>query len=108
MQTNEQTDTSKEEEKVMHKTLPQSINSLSTDVIQADQSTNLSQRSFMGLFRREGAKNIDKKKPRAKVNKGRFNCQDIRKFYSYKMQQPGKVSINESARINPPRDSWRS
>ena len=64
----------------------------------------------MGLFRQDGANISDKPKPKRKVKQGRFKCQDIRKFYSFKLQQPptpvrprkGKVSIIESDAENPP------
>ena len=71
-----------------HSTLPQSSLDISTIESMPDRMTD--RKKFMGLFNREGANLTHKKKPTKKLNKGRFqfNCQDIRKFYSFKVQHP--------------------
>ena len=76
----------------MPSTLPQSNQDLSTDCTKTDGISDLPSEKvkFMGLLRREGSIIKNKKKPKRKIEKGRFNfkCQDIRKFYTYKLQQP--------------------
>ena len=73
-----------------HRTLPQSSNRLSADSNETSGVPKLSRDEFIGLFRRDGA-NMSAKpkpKPKRKAMKGDFKCKDIRKFYSFKLQQP--------------------
>ena len=101
------------ENKVANNTLPESTNSDPSDVTLTDQSTALSKLEFMKRFSREGPTTNGKKRPRSnKVKRNfEFQCQDIRKFYTCKLQppkspppaspNPGKVS-NKSEMFSPP------
>ena len=66
-----------------HRTLPQKISDISAVESKPDRMTQ--RKNFMGLFNREGSSLTHKKKPSKNSNQGRskFNCQDIRKFYSF-------------------------
>ena len=89
--TNAPTDTSESDIKSPSQTtLPETNVSFSIHNSRADRAVDPSREKFMNLFRREDESSDCKvqSKPQCKQAKGAFKCQDIRKFYSFKLQQP--------------------
>ena len=80
-------------------TLPQRSESVSTNSKLTAKIINPSREEFLNMFRRDDAVINSKPKPKRRVMKGAIKCQDIRQFYSFKMQQPPPQSGRTQGRF---------